>query len=94
MQQLYTDLLQCPACLSIVSPVDLQNELNQALAQGAQIYEEGQQALATKEKEGGRLAYCHFAQAKATKTIMAISILCSTRREFKGLKLLVYREFQ
>ena len=66
MQQLYTDLLQCPACLSIVSPVDLQNELNQALAQGAQIYvEEGQKALATKEKEGGRLAYRHFAQAKA-----------------------------
>ena len=66
MQQLYTDLLQCPACLNIVSPVDLQNELNQALAQGAQIYvEEGQKALATKEKEGGRLAYRHFAQAKA-----------------------------
>ena len=66
MQQLYTDLLQCPACLSIVSPVDLQNELNQALVQGAQVYvEEGQKALATKEKEGGRLAYRHFAQAKA-----------------------------
>lgn len=66
MQQLYTDLLQCPACLSIVSPVDLQNELNQALLQGAQVYvEEGQKALATKEKEGGRLAYRHFAQAKA-----------------------------
>ena len=66
MQQLYTDLLQCPACLAIVEPVDLQNELNQALAQGAQVYvEEGQKALDTKEKEGGRLAYRHFAQAKA-----------------------------
>lgn len=66
MQQLYTDLLQCPACLAIVEPVDLQNELNQALAKGAQVYvEEGQKALATKEKEGGRLAYRHFAQAKA-----------------------------
>ncbi len=66
MQQLYTDLLQCPGCLAVVSPVDLQNELNEALAAGAQVYvEEGQKALATKEKEGGRLAYRHFAQAKA-----------------------------
>lgn len=66
MQQLYTDLLQCPGCLAVVSPVDLQNELNEALAAGAQVYvEEGQKALAAKEKEGGRLAYRHFAQAKA-----------------------------
>lgn len=66
MQQLYTDLLQCPGCLAVVSPVDLQSELNEALAKGAQVYvEEGQKALATKEKEGGRLAYRHFAQAKA-----------------------------
>lgn len=66
MQQLYTDLLQCPGCLAVVNPVDLQNELNEALAAGAQVYvEEGQKALATKEKEGGRLAYRHFAQAKA-----------------------------
>ena len=65
MQQLYTDLLQCPGCLAVVSPVDLQSELNEALAAGAQVYvEEGQKALATKEKEGGRLAYRHFAQAK------------------------------
>lgn len=65
MQQLYTDLLQCPACLSVVKPLDLQNELNQALAEGAQVYvEEGQNALTTKEKEGGRLAYRHFAKAK------------------------------
>ena len=26
MQRLYTDLLQCPACLSVVEPLDLQNE--------------------------------------------------------------------
>ena len=66
MQQLYTDLLQCPSCLTVVSPVDLKNELNQALAKGAQVYvDEGQKALATNEKEGGRLAYRHFAQAKA-----------------------------
>lgn len=66
MQQLYTDLLQCPGCLAVVSPVDFQNELNEALTEGAQVYvEEGQKALATKEKEGGRLAYRHFAQAKA-----------------------------
>ena len=65
MQQLYTDLLQCPGCLAVVSPVDLQSELNEALTAGAQVYvEEGQKALATKEKEGGRLAYRHFAQAK------------------------------
>lgn len=65
MQQLYTDLLQCPGCLAVVSPVDFQNELNEALTAGAQVYvEEGQKALATKEKEGGRLAYRHFAQAK------------------------------
>jgi hypothetical protein len=66
MQQLYTDLLQCPACLAVIEPIDLQNELNQALAEGAQVYvEEGQKALATQQKEGGRLAYRHFAQAKA-----------------------------
>ncbi len=66
MQQLYTDLLQCPACLALIEPIDLQNELNQALAEGAQVYvEEGQKALATQQKEGGRLAYRHFAQAKA-----------------------------
>lgn len=65
MQQLYTDLLQCPGCLAVVSSVDFQNELNEALTAGAQVYvEEGQKALATKEKEGGRLAYRHFAQAK------------------------------
>ena len=65
MQQLYTDLLQCPGCLAVVSPMDFQNELNEALTAGAQVYvEEGQKALATKEKEGGRLAYRHFAQAK------------------------------
>lgn len=66
MQQLYTDLLQCPACLTVVEPLNLQNELNQALAEGANVYvEEGQKALATQQKEGGRLAYRHFAQAKA-----------------------------
>ena len=66
MQQLYTDLLQCPACLAVIEPIDLQNELNQALAEGAQVYvEEGQKALATQQKEGGRLAYHQFTQAKA-----------------------------
>ena len=66
MQQLYTDLLQCPGCLAVVSPVDLQSELNEALAAGAQVnVEEGQKALATKAKGGGRLVYRHFAQAKA-----------------------------
>ena len=66
MQQLYTDLLQCPACLSVVKPLNLQNELNQALAKGAQVYvEEGKKALGTKNKEGGRLAFRRFAQAKA-----------------------------
>ncbi|MCH1416942.1 MAG: hypothetical protein L7U68_00135 [Flavobacteriaceae bacterium] len=66
MQQLYTDLLQCPACLAVIEPIDLQNELNQALAEGAQVYvEEGQKALATQQKEGGRLAYRQFTQAKA-----------------------------
>ena len=66
MQQLYTDLLQCPACLALIEPIDLQNELNQALAEGAQVYvEEGQKALATQQKEGGRLAYRQFTQAKA-----------------------------
>ena len=66
MQQLYTDLLQCPACLAVIEPIDLQNELNQALAEGTNVYvEEGQKALATQQKDGGRLAYRHFAQAKA-----------------------------
>ena len=64
MQQLYTDLLSVLHVFHSRT-ADLQNELNQALAEGAQVYvEEGQNALTTKEKEGGRLGYRHF-KAKA-----------------------------
>lgn len=66
MQQLYLDLLKCPGCLSVVSPVDLQNELNEALSAGAQVYiEEGQKSLQTQQKEGGRIAFRQFAVAKS-----------------------------
>ena len=66
MQNLYAELLQCPGCLSVVTPVDYQIDLNAALLQGAQVYvEEGLAALNTQTKVGGRTAFNHFAQAKA-----------------------------
>ena len=66
MQNLYAELLQCPGCLSVVTPVDYQVDLNAALLQGAQAYvEEGLAALNTQTKVGGRTAFNHFAQAKA-----------------------------
>ena len=66
MQNLYAELLQCPGCLSVVTPVDYQVDLNAALLQGAQVYvEEGLAALNTQTKVGGRTAFNHFAQAKA-----------------------------
>lgn len=66
MQNLYAELLQCPGCLSVVTPVDYQVDLNAALLQGAQVYvEEGLVALNTQTKVGGRTAFNHFAQAKA-----------------------------
>lgn len=66
MQNLYAGLLQCPGCLSVVTPVDYQVDLNAALLQGAQVYvEEGLAALNTQTKVGGRTAFNHFAQAKA-----------------------------
>ena len=69
MQKLYTELLICPGCLSVITPVDYQTELNEALLQGAQVHvEEGLAALKTNTKEGGRKAYNHFAQAKAYRS--------------------------
>ncbi len=65
MQELYNNLLQCPGCLAVVSPVDYQTDLKQALIAGAQVYvAEGQKALATQQKEGARTAYRLFAKAK------------------------------
>ena len=50
----------------MVTPVDYQTELNEALLEGAQVYvEEGLAALNTQTKVGGRTAFNHFAQAKA-----------------------------
>ena len=68
MQQLYTDLLQCPACLAIVELVDLQNELNQALAQGAQVYVEEVKKPRTKERRRAP-GLSPFAQAKAYRQL-------------------------
>ena len=66
MQNLYAELLQCPGCLSVVTPVDYQIDLNAALLQGAQVYvEEGMAALNTQTKVGGRTAFNYFVQAKA-----------------------------
>ena len=66
MQKLYGELLQCPGCLKVVTPVDYQTELNAALLQGAQVYvEEGLAALNTQTKVGGRTAFNYFVQAKA-----------------------------
>ncbi|MGB2086531.1 MAG: hypothetical protein ACPHUE_05380 [Flavobacteriaceae bacterium] len=65
MQKLYRELLQCPGCLNVVTPVDYQTNLNEALVQGAQVHvEEGLAALTTQTKAGGRTAFNHFAQAK------------------------------
>lgn len=65
MQQLYLELLQCPGCLQVVTPVDQQAPLNDALQQGAQVYlEEGKKALATQNKEAARQAFRSFNQAK------------------------------
>ena len=72
MQKLYGELLQCPGCLKVVTPVDYQTELNEALLQGAQVYvEEGLAALNTQTKAGGRTAFNHFAQAKAYQNTYA-----------------------
>ena len=72
MQNLYGELLQCPGCLKVVTPVDYQTELNEALLQGAQVYvEEGLAALNTQTKVGGRAAFNHFAQAKAYQNTYA-----------------------
>ena len=48
MQNLYAELLQCPGCLSVVTPVDYQVDLNAALLQGAQV------AAAEEEQAGAR----------------------------------------
>ena len=65
MQKLYLELLQCPGCLQVVTPVDHQAPLNEALQEGAQVYlAEGKKALATQNKEAARQAYRFFDQAK------------------------------
>lgn len=65
MQKLYTELLQCPGCLAVVSPVDYQAKLNKSLSLGAEAYvKAGENALATKQKEEGRRAYRYFLSAK------------------------------
>lgn len=66
MQTLYGELLQCPSCLTIVTPVDYQLELNEALVQGARVYvEEGKQALKAQTKASGRDAFYFFSKAKS-----------------------------
>ena len=72
MQKLYGELLQCPGCLKVVTPVDYQTELNEALLQVSLFYvEEGLAALNTQTKVGGRTAFNHFAQAKAYQNTYA-----------------------
>lgn len=66
MQKLYRELLQCPGCLNVVTPVDYQTDLNEALLRGAQVHvEEGLASFRTQTKAGGRTAFNHFSQAKA-----------------------------
>lgn len=68
MQQLYTELLQCPGCLTVVTAVDYQQRLNEALAQGAEAYFlAGKAALAIEQKEKAREAYRYFRKAKSYK---------------------------
>lgn len=66
MQQLYTELLQCPGCLTVVTAVDYQQQLNEALAHGAEAYVlAGKAALAIEQKEKAREAYRYFRKAKS-----------------------------
>lgn len=66
MQKLYNDLLQCPGCLTVVTPIDLQGELKEALTAAAQVYvEEAQKVMRNKTKEAGRRAFQLFAKAKS-----------------------------
>ena len=66
MQQLYTELLQCPGCLTVVTAVDYQQRLNESLAQGAEAYVlAGKAALAIEQKEKAREAYRYFRKAKS-----------------------------
>ena len=65
MQDIYMGLLKCPGCLTVVSPVDYQQPLNNALTKGAVVYvEEGKKSLNTKTKASGREAYRQFIKAK------------------------------
>lgn len=68
MQSLYIALLRCPGCLEVVTPVDYQQKLNEALAQGASSYvSAGLKAMATQQKDKGREAYRYFLTAKGYK---------------------------
>ncbi len=65
MQDIYVGLLKCPGCLTVVGPVDYQQPLNSALAEGAIVYvEEGKKSLNKRTKAAGREAYRQFFKAK------------------------------
>ncbi len=68
MQRLYTELMQCPGCLTEVELVNYQSQLNEALNIGAQVYvEEGQLQLEQENKEAARQAFRYFVKAKSYK---------------------------
>ena len=61
LNNLYSELLRCPACLNEVSPNSYQTALNEAMISGAAIhFKKGEKLLETKEKPNARLAYHHF----------------------------------
>jgi len=66
LQQLYTRLLSCPGCLAVVTPVDYQAPLKNALQDGARAYAaEGNALLAQNEKAAARDGYRAFLKANA-----------------------------
>lgn len=83
MQKIYLELLQCPSCLKVVTAVDYQEPLNQALEKGAQVYlEEGIKAISSQNKEAARQAFRYFNQAKNYRAgLPEINALINTAKE-------------
>lgn len=58
LQNLYSALLACPGCMSVVTPVDYQQPLTKALQTGAKAYaDEGKVLLKNPSKSDARTAF-------------------------------------
>ncbi len=66
LQKIYLALLQCPACLNEVTPVDYQSPLNEAYQKGANAYVlAGNELLDKPNKTDARTAYRYFEKAQS-----------------------------